>query len=285
MAINTHISNWIDRAELTMDYYTLFIKAWIPYNAWYMHNFYDEDSNPKRDRDAAIISHINSTSNRYRDKIKNLLRGTDDQSIEFRQLLGCLHFELDRNPIPDFENRISFSTINLIKNTVKAHSQHQGINTYFVEFRDQLPKTQKRWYLEVQKKRNNQTLHRIELHDWSLEELNNDPDYQGLPENEMRNQLRDAFQKINPKKPIVIILPPKRTASGKYSQPADSIIIDHTNHLYFTNDHDMVSKAIVQLLYELRCKLFHGELNPVTAFEGVYENAYRIQKILIKELR
>ncbi len=73
MAINTHITNWIDRAELIMDYYTLFIKSWIPYNAWYMHNFYDEDSNPKRDRGAAIISHINSSSNRYRDKIKYLL--------------------------------------------------------------------------------------------------------------------------------------------------------------------------------------------------------------------
>lgn len=33
MAINTHITNWIDRAELIMDYYTLFIKSWIPYNA------------------------------------------------------------------------------------------------------------------------------------------------------------------------------------------------------------------------------------------------------------
>lgn len=285
MAINTHITNWIDRAELIMDYYTLFIKSWIPYNAWYMHNFYDEDSNPKRDKDAAIISHINSSSNRYRDKIKNLLRGTDEQSIEFRNLLGNLHYELEKNPIPDFENRISFLTINLIRNSVKTHSQHQGVNTYFVEFKDQLLRTQKRWFLEVQKKRNNQTLHRIELHAWSQEELNNDPDYQGLPENEMRNQLRDAFQKINPKKPIVIIIPPKRTAGGKYTQPVDSIIIDLNNHLYFTNDYDMVSKAIVQLLYELRCKLFHGELNPVTAFEGVYEYAYKIQRILIKELR
>ena len=99
MAINTHISNWIDRAELFMDYYTLFIKAWIPYNAWYMYNYYDEDSSPKRDRDSAIIAYINSTSNKYRDKILTLLRNQDLQSIEFRQLLGNLQYELERNPL------------------------------------------------------------------------------------------------------------------------------------------------------------------------------------------
>ena len=285
MAVNTHINNWIERAELVMDYYTLFIKAWIPYNAWYMHNFYDEDSNPKRDRDASIIFHINSTSNRYRDKIISLLRGADENAIEFRKHIGKLHFALEANPIPDFENMISFSTINLSRNILKKHSQSLGKHTYSVEFKDQLPKTQKRWFLEVQKKNNNQTIHGVELHDWSLEQLNNDPDFIALPENEMRNQLRDSFLKINPKKPIIIIVPPKRIAGGKYKQPSDSIIIDQSKNLYFTNDFDMVSKVIVQLIYELRCKLFHGELNPIDSNISVYENAYKIQKILIKELR
>lgn len=285
MGINTHISNWIDRAEVVTDYYTLFIKSWIPYNAWYMHNFYDDDSTPKRNSDASIIAHINSNSNRYRDKIKSLLRGVDDRSKEFCKLLADLHFELEGNPIPDFENRISFSTVNLIRNTVKTFSQHTGNYTYFVEFKDQLPKTQKRWFLEVQKRRNNQTLHRIELHDWSNEELNEDPDYIGLPDSIMKSQLRLAFQIINPRKPIEIILQPKRSSAGKIIQPSNSIVIDNSRNLFFTDDLDLVSKAIVQLLYELRCKLFHGELNPVQAFEGIYEHAYRIQKILIKELR
>lgn len=140
MTVNTHINNWINRAELVMDYYTLFIKAWIPYNAWYMHNFYDEDSNPKRDRDAAIIGYINTTSNRYRDKIKSLLLGSDPQSNEFKLLLGKLHFELEANPIPDFENRITFSTINLTRNNQKTHSQSLGQYTYSVRFDDTLPK-------------------------------------------------------------------------------------------------------------------------------------------------
>lgn len=74
MATNTHINNWIDRAEL--DYYTMFIKTWIPFNAWYMRDFYDESVN--RTSDKSIIEFLNSNSNKYRDKIKSLLRGTDD---------------------------------------------------------------------------------------------------------------------------------------------------------------------------------------------------------------
>jgi hypothetical protein len=281
MATNTHINNWIERAEL--DFYTMFIKTWIPFNAWYMRDFYDESIN--RTSDKSIIEFLNSNSNKYRDKIKSLLRGNDDISKEFITLLGKLHYELEAHPIPDYENRISFSTINLIKNNNKTHSQSLGQHTYFVEFKDQLPKTQKRWFCEVQKKNNNQTLHRVELHEWSLDALNNDVDFIALPENEMRNQIRDSFLKINPKKPIIIIVPPKRRTNGKYTKPINSIVIDEIKHLYFTDDYDLGSKVIVQLIYELRCKLFHGELDPTEANLGIYENAYRIQKILIKELK
>lgn len=285
MAVNTHINNWINRAELVMDYYTLFIKAWIPYNAWYMHNFYDEDSYPKRDRDAAIIGYINSTSNRYRDKIKSLLKGADTQSMEFRLLLGKLHFALESNPIPDFENRITFSTINLIRNTQKSHSHTSGQFVYSARFDDSLPKTAKRWVLEVQKKSNNQTIHRIDLFNWSEEELNNDHDFISITETEKKNQLRDAFAKINPRKPIQIIIPPRRIKSGNFVKPDNSVKIDESANLYFTDDHDLVSKVIVQLLYELRCKLFHGELDPIDSNLSVYEYAYKIQNVLIKELR
>lgn len=285
MAVNTQINNWIARAKVVTDYYTLFIRAWIPYNAWYMHNFFDEDSNPKRDRDSAIIGHINSTSNRYRDKIKSLLRGTDSQSIEFRSFLGKLHSELEANPIPDFEKRITFSTINLTRNTQKTHTQSFKNFTYSVRFDDTLPKTSKRWFLEVQRKVNNQTIHRIELFNWSEEELENEQDFISIPDIEKKNQLRDAFSKINPRQPIQIIVQPKRTRGGNFRKPNDSFAIEESLNLYFTNDFDLVSKVIVQLLYELRCKLFHGELDPIDSNLSVYEYAYKIQNILIKELR
>ena len=284
MAVNTNISNWINRSEYKVDFYTEFIKVWIPFNAWYMHNFYDEDSLPKRDRDSAIIHHINSTSNTYRDKIKALLRGTDTLSCHFKKVLGKLHNELESNPIPNFNDRISFHTISLTKNSNKSFTKDVGRLTYFVEFKHQLPKTQKRWLLEVQKKNNNQTLHRVELHNWSHEELNNDADFIALPENSMRINLRKCFDEINPNKVDCIVVEPK-IRGGLRHLPNNSFVIDKDIHLYFIEDYDLVSKIIVQLIYELRCKLFHGEMNPNDANMKIYEFLYKLQKTLIQELK
>lgn len=281
MTINTHICNWINRSEL--DYYTMFIKVWIPYNAWYMMNFYNESLN--RTTDKQIIDFIKDNSNRYRDKICSLLMNSDETSKYFFNYLSKLHFELEAHPIPNFENKISFSTINLVKNTTKQYSHHFGKFTYFAEFRDQFPRTEKRWICEVLRKQNNQTIHRVELFDWSIEELNNNVAYNAIGDSIKKQQLMYAFSMINPKKPVNIIVQPKRNASEKHIKPKNSIIIDESKNLYFSNDIDIVSKVIVQLIYELRCKLFHGELDPTEANMGVYEQAYNIQKILIKELR
>ena len=88
MPINTTISKWIDKSE--PDFYTLFIKAWIPYNSWYMSNFYDEDASPKRTSDKDIISYIKANSNAYKDKIVTLLRNNDEESETFKLQISRL---------------------------------------------------------------------------------------------------------------------------------------------------------------------------------------------------
>lgn len=85
----SHIGNWIDRAE--PDFYMMFIKAWIPFNAWYMTNFYDEPSGIVTDR--AIINHIKSNDNTFVRRIKSLLRGNDSVSLEFKHALGKLEMD------------------------------------------------------------------------------------------------------------------------------------------------------------------------------------------------
>jgi hypothetical protein len=284
MATNTHIERWISRAE--MDYYTMFIKTWIPFNSWYMRDFYDETCSPKRTSDREIIDHLIGNDNKYKSKIQNLLKATDEQGQEFKRLISKLHFELVDHTIPNEEERVSFYNTSLSKNALKKYSSPPlGQFIYFAEFKDQLPKTQKRWICEIQKKTNNQTVQGVELFNWSLDELNNHPDFLSVSDINDRNQLRQAFMQINPMKPTEIILPPKRSRSNKIVAPSNSMVIDESKNLYFVDDHDLVSKIIIQLIYELRCKLFHGELDPSEANMGVYENAFKIQRMLIKELK
>lgn len=284
MPTNTHIERWIGRAE--MDYYIMFIKTWIPFNAWYMRDFYDDSSTPKRTSDREIIDYLIANDNKYKSKIQNLLKGADEQAKEFRKYLSKLHFELVDHSIPDEENRVSFSHTSLSRNITKKYtSPPVGQYIYFAEFKDQLQRTQKRWICEIQKKNNNQTVKGVELFEWSLEDLNNHPDFIAIADPNERELLRQAFRQINPKKPTEVILAPKRTKNSNFKQPMNSVVIDEPKNLYFINDYDLVSRVIIQLIYELRCKLFHGELDPSESNLGVYEYAFRLQNLLIKELR
>ena len=283
---NVYLENWIKMSDL--DYFTMFIKSWLPFNAWYMKEFYDESTVPPRVTDRELINHIKNCSNRYRDKIIALLRNDDDDSRKFKAYLSALHFELGAHTIPNEEERISFSTINLDKNPLLQHVVSFGHHNYKVEFKILLPKTQKRWICEVITKRTGQTIHRVELFDWSLKELHSDADYRAIPLDK-KQYFDGCFNEMNPKKPEPIIMNPIRGGNSVgginvYAAPAGSMTIDEAKNLFFVKDYELIAKVIIQMLYELRCKLFHGELDPIAANLGIYQHAFHIQKTLIKEL-
>lgn len=276
---NIYLQEWINKSEL--DYYTMFVKAWIPFNAWYMDNFFDEAASRTRDRD--IIDYIKENSNRYRDKIISLLRSTDDQSYDFKILLGNLHFELERHPIPNEEERISFHNTNLNRNTSPSHIISFGHYDYKVEFRHTLPKTSKRWICQIISRRGANTIHYVDLFNWSLREFHDNHEYIKIP-NDKKQYLDACFAEMNPRKPEIIILNPSTNSQGVYLAPSSSIEINKNKNLYFINNYELVSKVIIEILYGLRCKLFHGELHPISANLDIYKYAYQIQNILIKEL-
>ncbi|QZK90081.1 hypothetical protein K5V07_06085 [Flavobacterium sp. CHNK8] len=275
-----YLQEWINKSEL--DYYTMFVKAWIPFNAWYMDNFYDEVI--PRTTDRKIIDFIKDNSNRYRDKIISLLRSNDEHSNEFKMLLSNLHFELERHPIPNEDERISFNNTNLNRNNLPSHVVSFRHHDYKVEFRHTQPRTTKRWICQIISKRGtNNTIHYIDLFNWSLKELHENPSYIAIP-NDKKQYLDACFAEMNPKKPEIIILNPTTNSQGVYIQPSSSIEIDKNKNLYFINNYELVSRVIIEILYDLRCKLFHGELHPISANLGIYKYAYQIQNILIKEL-
>ena len=108
----SHIGKWIDRAE--PDFYMMFIKAWIPFNALYMANYYYETANRTSDR--AIINHIKSNDNAIVRRIKSLLRGSDTVSLEFKHALGKMEMELRAHAVPNEYDRLSFSNVCITSN-------------------------------------------------------------------------------------------------------------------------------------------------------------------------
>lgn len=275
MSINTSISKWIEKSELVIDYYTMFIKVWIPFNAWYMHNFYDEDE--KRTSDRSIIDHIKDNDNPYKDKIKNLLLIDSDEGKIFRDYINKLHIELTNNPIPSYENRIGFDKITLYRNSQKLHTFQKGNYIYKCEFKDQLPKTSNRFICEVIQKKSQTTKHRIELNQLSITNLEKNSNFISIKSDNIKEILKICFEEINPNKSISIVLEQNKVKRNNHIKIAEN--------LYFIKDENLVSQAIIHLIYDLRCKLFHGEIEPKKAYEKIYEYAYHIQRILIQTLQ
>jgi len=283
MSINTAISKWIEKSE--PDFYTLFIKSWIPYNSWYMHNFYDEYASPRRANDKEIIGYIKNNSNVYKDKIITLLRNSDDESNKFKLLISSLYYQLENTPIPNVNEKISFNSICISDNANSKGPWTLKESGFSVSGKkdETLPRASARWIFEVIDNRTTKTISRISLFKCSLAELHSNNDFNSLA-NKYKATVEKCLNEIDPNKKISVVIPPERK-KGKYVKPQHSICIDSDKNLYFTDNLEDVSKSVIQILYELRCKLFHGEIDPTDTNLGVYEQAFYIQRVLIKALR
>jgi len=260
-----HLDNWLNKADI--DFYSMFIKTWIPFNAWYVKNFYDETTNTTSDR--SLIDFVKQNDNPYKTKIKNLIQGASTESVLFKTYLKFLHEELENNSVPNEENRIRFSGINLFPNPVRQENITFNKRIYKFEFLHTLPKTSKRFRCTIFKNNAAQTtIAIIELHKCSMVELEQEVLYQ-QQEARVQDKIKNGFNSINPKKPVNII-------------KNNGIHINGT--LYFENNIDLVSQVIIELIYQLRNKIFHGEINPNKNLSKTYEYGYLIQKQLISTL-
>lgn len=274
----SHITKWVEMAAA--DYYTMFIKAWIPYNAWYMTNYYDEDENRTSDRD--IIFHIMTTGNPYKDRVLTLLNGTGGKAPEFKLRLANLCQSLEDHPLPSVVEKLSFSRISILNNPdVKSTYQETiGKLTCRARYDNTLPKKSARWILEVIKNSDSSTTNIIALHKCSDLELSNAPQFQEISRDDVKDALRRCLNHISPNMTSSVY----HSKNGISRTPVDCYVVDKVRHIYFINNKDYIARAIIKVLYELRCKLFHGEIEPSKGHLETYEQAYYIQKLLNEAL-
>ena len=259
---NPYLDNsnrWLALAEI--DYLTQFVKAWIPFNAWYM-NMY-----PTLKRDRVIINEIKSNSNVFRDRIISLLNGTNNESILFKGQIAKLHQYLESHYIPNADKRITFQSINVETNPVTSETLNFRRWIYKVELThtgnainiNSLVTNS----LGITQYTYNQTKFDIEN---LTSHLNTSS---GLNKNQ-KNCLVETYQKIDPKKPTNLI-----SQNRQGIEAGDILLID---------DSDKIVKGLIEIIYRLRNILFHGELIPNNDNKKVYEPAYHILKTLIQSL-
>lgn len=276
MANTIYIDKWFERANV--DYYTMFIKSWIPYNAWYNKVIAPMSGN----KDVDCIDYICNNSNKYKDKIASLLRGDMVENQIFKYELAQLHLSLLAHTLPSADNPISFSTISIkdvshpIEKTIYRNYFYKverigatfGQFEYDIRVEDNVTHTPKYVY-------------HLRKND-SFDNVEKDVNYQQLSY-AVKNKIKVCYQKVNPNFPTDVVLQPV-VKDKTYTAPRNSILLSESNRIYFIDNTDIIAKVLIRIIYRLRCEMFHGSIEPSEANEEVFAHLYKIQYILIKEL-
>lgn len=234
--------------------------------------------------DRAIINHIKSNDNTFIRRIKSLLRGNDRVSVEFKKTLGRLELELRAHPVPNEHEKLSFANISIMSNTSYTYQVTKGHYLFRAQYNPSQPRTTLRCKLEVLKSLSGNSVALIELNNCLSSELESNPDFVNVERDEWKEMLRICLNEISPQKKVSLLAQVKKK-NGKLIVPQGSIEIDKEHDLYLKANVDDIAKAIVEIIYRLRCLLFHGEIDPTVANSHIYEYAYEILRSLIKELR
>lgn len=261
---NPYLDNaerWLALAET--DYLTQFVKAWIPFNAWYM-NMY-----PTLSRDREIINEIKSNSNLFRDRLIALINGKDTESIDFKMNLFKLHKSLEAYYIPNANNRISFNSITVERNPQNVETLPFRRWSYKVEI---IYRGANYTINSLVTDSNGTTQYTKNQSKYDAVDLQNDVNTSSSLTGSQLTKLLETYEKINPNKPICLVS----------NNPKNSIV---AGEIYFKNDVNKLTKGIIEILYRLRNILFHGELIPSNDNKKVYEPAYFILKTLIQSLK
>lgn len=260
------IERWIEKSGI--DYYMSFIKAWIPFNAWYMSEYYDEDA--KLTSDSAIIDKIKKEDNQFKQKIRSLITTSGEDSEEFKKHLYHLQKSLEAHPLSKGDS-LSFDRICIFLNTEKNITFTSGKKTYKGIYDITKRRTDNRFSVEAMRP-DGRTIVKIEVQNCKEETLTAHPDFAKCSDKEKEN-LKKCLSAIFPKKPISIISPDPKKGIHIYGD------------LYMVKDVNLIAQGIITMFYELRCKLFHGELDPTDSNSSIYRHAYHMLYLLIKELK
>ena len=117
-----------------------------------------------------------------------------------------------------------------------------------------------------------QTLQIIKLHKCSEAELAQNK----AADDGLKQALRNCLNEINPDMHSSV----KHPKCNANKAPLDCIIMSRSHHVYFINNTEYIARAVIRILYELRCKLFHGEIGPINDYQKIYEHAFNIQRTL-----
>ena len=260
MATNntSNVKRWLEQSDV--DYFTHFVKAWIPFNAWYRHTY----DNLEHERD--ILEQIKTDGNKIRTRFKAKIEGADPDSEEIRNHIAALHRRLSADPLEDRKKqRISFENVCIGHNPNAKETFLSYGWAYTVE---RQKKPTKQIVCELINKSGAVTKSIIHPGDWDLDIIQVHTGYLALQPND-RSRMLACYRQANP-----------FHFRNLLADMADKNPLE-MNAYKFARDPAAIFAGVVDVLYSMRNLLFHGELVPDMQANRTYEPAYHLLRHFI----
>jgi hypothetical protein len=268
--LSDNLRRWRDVAEI--DWFSHFIKAWIPFNAW-MTDTYGDAS----DRD--MLDKVKGTANVVKNRTLPMLSknlkvardtegGWQDDSADaqdFRLQVGQLHRCLQECVVEGRRGRVSFETVDVGSNPKKDEYQNKWRRDFRVR-RDHPTKGQV--HLEISASKTVSAF-ALTLTSYDLRALEDDQSFKSL-KLEQRSLLLAQFNAVSP-----------RILTSVLVDPGDQKRLIYGD-VHFINDAEKNFSALIDLLYCLRNALFHGSITPNESYNAIYKPAYLLTMRLVR---
>ena len=256
-----HKEEW--KALADIDYFGMFVKAYIPFNAWMNVSY------PMSDSDRAKINAIKKDPNPFRNKICALLNANTQEGSNFRGLLGELHDLLENHYIHNQDKRISFTCVTLGKNPINVATDNFRGLEYRVQYGNNAGSTQT---MSLIKNQAGRAIFNISQVDYNIEELKNHPNFTAIERQERKDRLIICYKQVEP-------YITKDFTTG--FDIGDELFFYQCGNYKFAKEDVNLAKGLIEIIYNMRNSLFHGELIPDKEANATYGAAYKIMRILI----
>ncbi len=253
-----NVKLWLEKTEI--DFFTHFVKAWIPFNAWYRLN-YDA---LRFERE--ILDEVKRDGNRIRSRIIARIDGADPDSQEIRNHIAALHRRLAADPLEGRNGIVSFERVLIGLNPQRFAENRYGHWTYRVE----RIANSKNVVATVTSSHGRVASTITQTNGWNIEEFETHQDFLATDQND-KPRLRQCYEAAHPFCFASLLAPSP--------PPAGAILMDG---LYFVSDKSAIFAGLVEILYSMRNLLFHGEVVPDAQTNRTYEPAYHLVRHLTK---
>jgi hypothetical protein len=258
---NTFIDNrdrWMQLSDI--DYLGQFVKVWLAFNAWYRSAY-------TATQDRMIINEIKWQPNPISARFRPLLIQASEEAEQFRTEIGLLHHRLERYEIyngkGDEKTRIKLSKI--IIRTEPATVDQSSYRNWTCEM-----ERDNNGNLKVIIKRPDHTkIVDISSHAYDVTKLESDANFNSLTDN-LKSRFLLRYKAINP-----------RIYRDLTLGDAEEILCG--THKFLCGP-DFLFSGVIEVIYLLRCALFHGELVPTREASECYEPAYRIVRRFLNSI-